>query len=68
MIAVCLLMKLSSVQLPMAISPPGRQTRTNSETIISGRGANIAPNIDITTSNSPSLNGNASASPSLKEI
>ena len=30
----------------MAIKPPGRQTRSSSEATTSGRGANMAPNID----------------------
>ena len=35
----------------MAIRPPGRQTRLSSEATTSGRGANMAPNIESTTSN-----------------
>ncbi len=56
------------VQLPIATSPPARHTRSNSEATRSGRGANIAPNIESTTSNWPFSYGSCSASPSTKEI
>ncbi len=42
----------SALQLAMAINPPGLQTRINSSATRSGRGADIAPNMVSTTSNS----------------
>ncbi len=41
--------KLAGSQLAMATRPPGFSTRVISEATSSGRGANIAPNMEITT-------------------
>src|SRR5690606_10325209 len=53
----------SAVQFAIAIVPPGLQTLISSLAVISGRGQNIAPNIDITTSKVLSSYGIDSASP-----
>ena len=52
------------VQFAIAIKPPGLATRRNSRATNSGRGANIAPKVEITTSNDVSGNSSCSASPS----
>ena len=44
--------------------PPGRHTRTSSSAVCWWSGANIAPMLDTTTSNSPFAHGRASASAS----
>src|SRR5271165_4895690 len=61
-------MKLDGFILAMAIRPGWRQTRRNSKATFSGRGAKMAANADITTSNSSSPNGSASASPSRNSM
>ena len=55
----------SGVKLIIPITPPGRQTRSSSLAVASWFGANIAPKHEVTTSNSPSPKGSASASPSI---
>ena len=50
----------------MPIVPPGRHTRTSSRATAWWSPAKIAPNEDVTTSNSPSPNGSASASASTQ--
>jgi hypothetical protein len=52
----------------MAIRPPRRQTRVNSAATLSGRGANMAPNMETTVSKVASPYGNCSASPSSNWI
>ena len=55
-------MKPSGVQLSTPMVPPGRQTRTSSSAACWWCGANITPMAEITTSNSASSYGSASAS------
>jgi hypothetical protein len=50
----------------MPIRPPGRQTRSSSAAVRSWSGANIAPQVDRTTSKEASEKGRSSASPSWK--
>ena len=58
-------MKPSGVWATRPIRPPERVTRASSAAVRSWSGANIAPNTEVTTSNEPSANGSASASPSM---
>ncbi len=52
------------MKLAITIVPPGRQTRCSSRATACWSAAKIAPNAEVTTSNSPSANGSASASAS----
>ena len=52
----------SGVNVIRPIVPPGRHTRTSSSATAWWSGAKIAPAEEVTTSNSPSRNGSASAS------
>ena len=46
----------------MPSRPPGRSTLISSPAVASWSGANIAPNVDVTTSKLPSGNGSLCAS------
>ena len=50
----------------MPIRPPGRHTRSSSLAVRSWSGANMAPQVDRTTSKEPSGKGRSSASASWK--
>jgi hypothetical protein len=50
------------VKFAIPIVPPGRQTRSSSAAVARWSGAKIAPNADVTPSNSASPNGSACAS------
>src|SRR5438105_125944 len=62
----CTPAKPVGVQFPITMRPPDFVTRLSSEATRSGRGANMAPKIEITRSKEPSGNSSFSASPSWK--
>jgi len=56
--------KLAGVQLAIPTLPPDLRTRNSSAAVTSGRGANIAPNTEVTQSKRPSAKGSDSTSAS----
>ena len=50
------------MKLAIPIVPPGRHTRTSSSATAAWSGAKIAPNDEVTASNSPSAKGSSCAS------
>ncbi len=58
----------SGVQQHRPIVPPGRQTRTSSRAAAAWSGANMCPNVDVTTSKLCSSNGSSAASPTTHSM